>query len=51
MGARDGRARHRTVGSKAKADLHSPNGCDHVILYNEENFVDRVKQIRSQRTM
>src|SRR5438132_933080 len=34
-----------TVGSKAKADLALSNGCDHVILYNEENFVDRVKQI------
>ena len=34
-----------TVGSKAKADLALANGCDHVILYNEENFVDRVKQI------
>ena len=34
-----------TVGSKAKADLALANGCDHVILYNEENFVERVKQI------
>ncbi|HWW49018.1 MAG TPA: quinone oxidoreductase [Xanthobacteraceae bacterium] len=34
-----------TVGSKAKAELAMANGCDHVILYNEENFVDRVKQI------
>ena len=34
-----------TVGSKAKADLALANGCDHVILYNEEDFVARVKQI------
>ena len=33
------------VGSKAKADLALANGCDHVILYNEEDFVARVKQI------
>ena len=30
---------------KAKADLALANGCDHVILYNEEDFVARVKQI------
>ena len=34
-----------TVGSKAKADLALANGCDHVILYNDEDFVARVKQI------
>src|SRR6266567_879479 len=34
-----------TVGSKAKADLALANGCDHVILYSEEDFVARVKQI------
>ena len=34
-----------TVGSKAKADLAHANGCDHVILYHEEDFVARVKQI------
>ncbi len=34
-----------TVGSKAKADIALANGCDHVINYSEENFVDRVKQI------
>src|SRR4029079_13727167 len=28
-----------TVGSKAKADLALANGCDPVILYNEEDFV------------
>ncbi|OQW57078.1 MAG: quinone oxidoreductase [Proteobacteria bacterium SG_bin9] len=34
-----------TAGSKEKADLAMSNGCDHVILYRSENFVDRVKQI------
>lgn len=34
-----------TVGSQAKADLATRNGCDHVILYNNEDFVARVKQI------
>ena len=34
-----------TVGSKAKVDMALANGCDHVILYNEEDFVARVKQI------
>src|ERR1700675_1339221 len=34
-----------TVGSKAKAALALANGCDHVILYNDEDFVARVKQI------
>ena len=34
-----------TVGSKAKAELALANGCEHVILYNEEDFVARVKQI------
>ena len=33
-----------TVGSKAKADLALSNGCDHVILYNEEDFVARVNR-------
>jgi NADPH2:quinone reductase len=34
-----------TVGSKEKADLALANGCDHVILYNEEDFVAAVKKI------
>lgn len=34
-----------TVGSKSKAELALANGCDHVILYNEEDFVARVRQI------
>lgn len=34
-----------TVGSSEKAELALANGCDHVILYNEEDFVARVKQI------
>jgi NADPH2:quinone reductase len=34
-----------TVGTKEKAELALANGCDHVILYNDEDFVARVKQI------
>jgi len=34
-----------TVGSEQKAELAAANGCDHVILYNKEDFVARVKQI------
>ena len=34
-----------TVGSEAKARLALENGCDHVILYDEEDFVERVDEI------
>jgi NADPH:quinone reductase len=34
-----------TVGSKDKADLVKANGCHHAILYREEDFVARVKEI------
>jgi NADPH2:quinone reductase len=34
-----------TVGTEEKAKLAMSNGCDHVILYKTENFVERVKQI------
>jgi NADPH2:quinone reductase len=34
-----------TVGSQEKADLAARNGCDHVILYNETDFVAEVKKI------
>jgi NADPH2:quinone reductase len=34
-----------TAGSEAKAELARENGCDHVILYRTENFVDRVREI------
>ena len=34
-----------TVGSEEKAALASANGCDHPILYREENFVAKVKEI------
>lgn len=33
------------VGSEEKAQLAKDNGCDHTILYNTENVVDRVKAI------
>jgi NADPH2:quinone reductase len=34
-----------TAGSKEKADLAKANGCKHVILYRDEDFVARVKEI------
>jgi NADPH2:quinone reductase len=34
-----------TVGSKDKADLAKANGCHHTILYRDEDFVARVKEI------
>lgn len=34
-----------TVGSDEKAALAKANGCAHVINYNTENFVERVKEI------
>jgi len=34
-----------TVGSDAKAALALEHGCSHVINYNTENFVERVKEI------
>jgi len=36
-----------TVGSDQKAALATAHGCDHVINYTRENFVDRVKEITS----
>ena len=34
-----------TVGSKEKAEIARKNGCDHVILYKNEDFVAKVKDI------
>ena len=34
-----------TVGSEEKGELARAHGCDHVILYNKENIVDRVREI------
>ena len=34
-----------TVGSDEKAQLAKAHGCDHVIVYSRENFVERVKEI------
>ena len=34
-----------TVGSKDKAELARRFGCDHVILYKQENIVERVREI------
>jgi NADPH:quinone reductase len=38
-----------TVGSKDKAALAKSNGCHHVILYRDEDFVARVKEITKGR--
>ncbi|MBW2689208.1 MAG: quinone oxidoreductase [Deltaproteobacteria bacterium] len=34
-----------TVGSPEKADLAQAHGCDYTILYNDEDFVTRVKEL------
>jgi NADPH:quinone reductase len=34
-----------TIGSTDKAELARANGCDHTILYRDEDFVARVKEI------
>ena len=34
-----------TVGSPEKAELAKAHGCDHPILYRDEDFVERVKEI------
>jgi NADPH:quinone reductase len=38
-----------TVGSAAKADLARDNGCDHVILYRDEDVPARVREITEGR--
>ncbi len=38
-----------TVGTEQKAELARANGCDHVILYRRENFVERVAAITGAR--
>jgi NADPH2:quinone reductase len=38
-----------TVGSPEKAELARQAGCDHTILYRQENFVDRVREITAGR--
>lgn len=34
-----------TVGSKEKADIAKANGCHHIILYRNEDFAEKVKEI------
>ena len=34
-----------TVGTPEKAELARAHGCDHPIVYTEENFTERVKEI------
>ena len=38
-----------TAGSLEKAEIARQCGCDHAIVYGEENFVDRVRQITAGR--
>ena len=38
-----------TVGSAAKAEVATANGCTHTILYNEEDFVARVMALTAGR--
>jgi len=38
-----------TVGSTAKAELAKAHGCDHPILYKEEDFVARVRELTDGR--
>jgi NADPH:quinone reductase len=38
-----------TVGSEAKAELARRAGCEHTILYRQENFVERVRDITGGR--
>jgi NADPH2:quinone reductase len=38
-----------TVGSREKAELAKANGCHHVILYRDEDFAARVKEITNGR--
>ncbi len=34
-----------TVGTRAKAELAKAHGCDHPVVYTEESFVDRVREL------
>jgi len=38
-----------TVGTQEKATLAKANGCDHTILYKEESFVEKVKEITNNK--
>ena len=38
-----------TVGSREKAELARAHGCDHPLLYREEDFVQRVREITEGR--
>ena len=40
-----------TVGSKEKAEIARAHGCDHVILYKEEDFAARVAEITGGRKL
>ena len=40
-----------TVGSDEKAALAKAHGCDHVIVYTRENFVEKVKEIAGDKKL
>jgi NADPH2:quinone reductase len=40
-----------TVGSKEKAEIARAHGCDHIILYKEEDFAARVAEITGGRKL
>jgi len=40
-----------TVGSEEKADLARAHGCDHVVLYDREDVVGRVREITDGRSV
>jgi NADPH:quinone reductase len=40
-----------TVGSKEKAEIAKAHGCDHVILYKEEDFAARVAEITAGKKL
>ena len=38
-----------TVGTREKAELAKAHGCDHPVVYTEESFVDRVRELTGGR--
>src|SRR3712207_3502364 len=40
-----------TVGSREKAEIARAQGCEHVILYKEEDFAERVHEITGGRKL
>ncbi len=51
MAKRLGATVYSTVGSEEKAELSRAAGADHVILYRDEDFVERVQEIGGERPL